>query len=132
MGTYDRVQERTGWGLPRPSDARRTADEVADLIELSRDPDPKARKVALANLCPCHVRADHPEVWDRVFEMVDDPDPVVRRAVVHMLGDGSPRYRAPEVAEVLERLRNDRDRVVRRQVRRVLQAYNRTGRINVL
>ena len=50
---------------------------MAELIELSRDPDPKARKVALANLCPCHVRADLPAVWDRALEMDADPDPLV-------------------------------------------------------
>jgi HEAT repeat protein len=132
MGKYDRVRERTGWGVPGQSDTSRTADEVAELIELSRDPDPKVRKVALANLCPCHVRADHRAAWDRILEMDGDPDPVVRRAVVHMLADGSPRYRAPEVAGALERMRNDPDRVVRRQVRMVLHIYNRTGRINIL
>jgi HEAT repeats len=132
MGKYDRVQERTGWGVPDQADTSRTADEVVELIELSRDPDPKARKIALANLCPCHVRADHPAAWDRVLEMGGDPDPVVRRAVVHMLADGSPRHRAPEVADALEQMRNDPDRAVRRQVRMVLHTYKRTGRINTL
>jgi HEAT repeats len=132
MGKYDRVQERTGWGVPDQSDTTRTADEVAELIELSRDPDPKVRKIALANLCPCHVRSDHAAAWGRVLEMDTDPDPVVRRAVVHMLADGSPRRRAHEVSEALERMRNDPDRVVRRHVRVVLETYRRTGRINIL
>jgi HEAT repeats len=132
MGKYDGVRDRTGWDVPGPSHRTRTAGEVAELIELSRDPDPKVRKIALANLCPCHVRADFPRVWDRALGMADDPDPVVRRALVHMLADGSPRYRAPEVAQVLESMYNDPDKVVRRQVRAVLRIYNRTGRINIL
>ncbi len=132
MGKYEHVVARTGWGVPGRSDTARTAEQVSELIDLSRDPDPKAQRIAVANLCSCHVRADFPQVWDRVFEMVDDPDPLVRRSVVHMLADGSPRYRASEVAQVLHSMRNDADRVVRRQAQTVLRVYNRTGRINIL
>jgi hypothetical protein len=132
VGKYDSVRERTGWGIPGPRDTSRTADEVAELVELSHDPDPKTRKVAVINLCPCHVRANFPDAWDRVVEMAADPDPVVRRAVVHMLADGSPRERALEVVATLESMRNDPDRVVRRQVRDILGAYRRTGRVNIL
>jgi hypothetical protein len=91
MGKYDRVTERTGWGVPGRSETTRSADEVTELIELTHDADPKVRKIALTNLCPCHVRADFPTAWDRVLEMTDDPEPLVRRAVVHMLADGCRR-----------------------------------------
>jgi hypothetical protein len=132
VGKYDRVRERTGWGIPGPNDTSRTAEEIAELIELSHDADPKTRKVAVINLCPCHVRANHADAWDRVLEMAADPDPVVRRAVVHMLADGSPREREAKVVATLESLRNDADRVVRRDVRRVLGVYRQTGRVNIL
>ncbi|HTT92952.1 MAG TPA: HEAT repeat domain-containing protein [Acidimicrobiales bacterium] len=132
IGKYDGVRDRTGWGIPGQFDAGRTGDDVAELIELSYDPDPKARKIAVVNLCPCHVRADFPQAWDRVLEMADDLDPLVRRAVVHVLADGSPRYRAAGVAGVLDSMRNDPDSAVRRRVRAVLNSYRRTGRINVL
>ena len=132
MGKYDSVRERTGWGIPAPNDTSRSPEEIAELIELTADPDPKTRKIALVNLCPCHVRADYPEAWDRILDMTGDPEPVVRRAVVHMLADGSPRARVEQVAAALESMRNDPDRVVRRHVRRVLGAYRRTGRVNVL
>jgi hypothetical protein len=132
MGKYDRVRENTGWGAPGPHDTSRTEAEVAELIELSHAHDPRVRKIAVINLCPCHVRSNIPAAWDRVLAMRDDPDPIVRRAVVHMLSDGSPRERAPQIVEALDGMRNDADRVVRRDVRRILASYHRTGRVNVL
>src|SRR5688500_10018548 len=132
MGKYDAVRERTGWGIPGPADTKRSLEEVTELIELSRSDDAKVRKVALVNLCPCHVRANFAPAWDRVFEMVGDPDPIVRRTAVHMLADGSPKERQSDVVDALESLRNDPDRKVRRQVRDVLGAFRRTGRVNVL
>jgi predicted secreted protein len=88
--------------------------------------------VAVKNLCPCHIRADIPAVWERLLVLSTDPDAGVRADVVHTLTDGSPRSLAREVAAALERLRNDPNRKVRRQVNRVLGQQARTGRINVL
>jgi hypothetical protein len=132
VGKYDDVEERTGWGVPGPADTSRSQDEVDELIGLTFDGDPKVRKVAVTNLCPCHVRADFSEAWDRILAMTTDESPLVRRAVVHMLADGSPRHREAEVVSALETMRNDDDKVVRKQVRKVLGAYHRTGRVNVL
>jgi HEAT repeat protein len=132
MGKYDRVRERTGWGVPGACDTSRSEAEVDELIALTHDADPRTRKIALTNLCPCHVRANVPAAWDRVLAMTDDADPIVRRAVVHMLADGSPRELVTQVAEALDGLRNDSDRVVRRDVRRILASYRRTGRVNIL
>ena len=132
MGNYEAVRQKTGWGMPASSDVRRSAAEVDELIELTEDADPKVRKIALANLCPCHVRADFPNAWDRILAMTEDPDPSVRRTLVHRLADGSPRARQAEVVVALERLRNDSDRHVRRSVNHVLGNYRRTGRVNVL
>lgn len=131
MGRYDAVRARTGLGLPH-EDAARGHATLAGLPALSQDPDARARRVAAKHLCPCHVRADVPEVWDRLLELARDPDAGVRRDAVHALGDGSPRHRQAQILEVLTSLRNDPDRKVRRQVWRVLAAYRRTGRINAL
>jgi HEAT repeat protein len=131
MGRYDAVRARTGWGLPH-QDAPHAQDALAGLLALSEDPDARARRVAAKHLCPCHIRADVPEVWDRLLELARDPDAGVRRDAVHALGDGSPRHRHAQILEVLTSLRNDPDRKVRRQVWQVLAAYRRTGRINVL
>jgi hypothetical protein len=132
MGKYDAVRERTGWGIPGPADTSRSPEEIDELIGLTFDHDPKVRKIAVANLCPCHVRADFGQAWDRILAMAADPSPIVRRQVVHMLADGSPNHRQDEILAVLDGLRNDEDKVVRKTVRRVLGAYHRTGRINIL
>ena len=132
MGKYDGVRERTGWGAPGVCDTSRSEAEIEQLIALTHDDDPRTRKIAVINLCPCHVRANVPAAWQRVLAMGNDPDPIVRRAVVHMLADGSPRELTTKVVEALDDMRNDTDRVVRRDVRRVLASYHRTGRVNIL
>jgi hypothetical protein len=78
-------------GVPGPADTSRTADKVDELVCLTRHADPKVRRVAVVNLCPCHARAKFPAAWDRILEMTSDAEPLVRRAVVRMPADGSPR-----------------------------------------
>lgn len=95
-------------------------ERAIEVLEFTHDPDPLVRRLAAKALCPCHVKADLPEVWDRLVEMTDDPDAGVRLDVVHALGDGSPRERGPEIA-----LAPPLDR-------EGLSAYRRTGRVNVL
>jgi hypothetical protein len=94
--------------------------------------DPRTRIRALHALCPCQLKADYPDVWDRVLEMVSDADPKVRAHVFHVLGDGSPRSREGEVAQALEALHNDPDPGLRRRARKLLAHYRRTGRLNIL
>jgi len=130
MGRYDRVRERTGWSPPA-GETTRYRDDVTALLALSRDADPRARRVAAKNLCPCHVRAIYPMVWKRLLELARDPDPGVRTDAVHALSDGSPAVFWPSVLSTLTALYNDPDRRVRKQVRRVLAGYRRTGNINV-
>jgi len=84
------------------------------------------------NLCPCHLRTDRPEVWERVFELAADPDVHVRKQVLHTLGDGSPRRLKDRVIATLESMRQDPDGRLRRSVRRLLAQYRRTGRVNIL
>jgi HEAT repeat protein len=105
---------------------------VDDLLELSRADKPAVRARAVHHMCPCEVKGDVPEIWGRLIEMVDDPDPAVRRWVVHALADGSPLHRTAEIVEALETLWNDPDKRVRKRVRFVLNAYRRSGRVNVL
>jgi hypothetical protein len=83
-------------------------------------------------MCPCHVKANVPQVWERLIEMTTDDDVGVRLDVVHALADGSPRERAGDIAAVMERMYNDGDPKVRKRVRRVLNAYRRTRKLNVL
>ncbi|MDH3686354.1 MAG: HEAT repeat domain-containing protein [Myxococcales bacterium] len=105
---------------------------LEDVIEQSRHPDPRRRRAAIHELCPCEVKRDSAAAWDRIFEMVDDPDASVRRMVLHTLCDGSPRTREREVLAAVEEFARDPERSVHRIARKVLAQYRRTGRLNVL
>src|SRR4030081_152000 len=103
MGKSQQVTARTGWGVPRvgfcPSDA-----QLDELLLLSRDRDPNGRRVAVKNLCPCHVQRNVPDIWQRLIELSADRDPGVRLNVLHNLTDGSPAELAREGQVVVQRL----------------------------
>ena len=135
MGKLDRAVdvaiERVGAGLP-VSGERRTREQTQGFLELTYDPDPRVRQVAIRNLCPCHIQGDVPEVWDRLLELSRDPDDGVRHDVLHTLVDGSPRRLRPAVVEVLEAL--SRDPSIKRSRRRfasdAVRRYHRTGMLD--
>ena len=131
MGKYERARQQIGYGVPNPGSIT-DKQSVSFLLERSYDADPVVRSAVAKHLCPCHVKTNVPEVWDRLLEMTNDPAPVVRRDVVHALADGSPRERAHQVAAALEPLYNDDDPRVRKMVRKVMSAYRQSGRVNVL
>lgn len=105
--------------------------EIQELLDATHNANPKVRKAALIELCPCHVRSNRPEVWNRLFEMQSDEDAGVRSVVLHNLCDGSPRELEAEVVAAVERLANDADKKLRRRARNALAVYRRTGTINV-
>ena len=104
---------------------------VEPLLDQTRDPDPRVRRRAVRELCPCEIKFNSPRVWDRLTEMVDDPDTDVRRNVFHTLIDGSPSTREADVVEAIQRMRDDPHLKLRRLVRKTLARYRREGRINV-
>lgn len=108
------------------------AESVREQLALTFDPDPKVRKLAVHNLCPCEVKHNVPPVWDRLLAMVDDPDAKVRSQVLHTLCDGSPKERHAQVVAAVQRMHDDPDPGLRRRVRHLLAQYRRTGKINVL
>ena len=122
---------RAGLAVPGTG-GRWTAEEIDRALALTHDPEPRVRRAALMNLCPCHLQSDRPEVWERVFEMACDADIGVRKQVFHTLGDGSPGRLEERVVATLESMRHDADRTLRRGVRSLLAKYRRTGRVNVL
>lgn len=103
---------------------------LEQILQDSRSPDVRLRKRAARELCPCELKADHPEAWSRVFELTRDDDAQVRRIAYHTLTDGSPRQREPDVLAALEGMHDDPDLRLRRSVRKRLAGYRRTGRIN--
>jgi hypothetical protein len=113
--------------------AKRTRlDEIDALLEQTSDGNPKVRAQAVQSLCPCHVKRNDAQVWDRVLALVDDPSLDVRRWVFHLLGDGSPREREAEVVAAFERFTRDPDKKLQRRARQVLAKYRQEGTINVL
>lgn len=106
--------------------------EVDEVIDLSRDPDPKQRAEAVRIMCPCQLKMDIPRVWDRLIEMAQDESVLVRKNVFHVLADGSPRYREQQIVGVIEQMHNDPDPKLRRHVRKLLAHYRHGGRLNAL
>ena len=107
------------------------AREIDVFLEKTHDPDPQVRRTAVTHLCPCHVKRNHEQVWDRMVAMAKDADANVRNWVLHVLTDGSPRSRQAEVAQVLSQMHDDPDLKVRRKARKILAHYRRTGVLNV-
>ena len=105
----------------------RTIDEV---LRETYDADPALRKRAVRELCPCELKVNDSEAWDRILELTRDRAVGVRRNALHTLIDGSPREREPEIVGALEGMRDDPDAKLRRHARKLLARYRRTGRIN--
>jgi len=107
--------------------------ELVDAILMkTRDANPNIRRGAIRELCPCEVRANRVDVWDRILELVRDSDPGVRRLAFHAMIDGSPHDRLDEIVVAVEALRNDPHLKLRRQARKFLDHYRRTGQINIV
>ena len=130
MGRYAHVTRRTGWGIPRV-DVRPSDEQLQELLTLTQDRDPNVRRVAVKNLCPCHVQRDLSEVWRRLLELTCDPDPGVRMDVLHNLTDGSPPELAARVVAVVEELMSDPADKVRRYAGFLRARQVRRGKVNV-
>ena len=106
MGRYANVTRLTGWGVPRAGFCP-TDQQVDELLSLTQACDPDVRRVAVKNLCPCHLQRDRSDVWVRLLQLTADPSPGVRMDVLHNLTDGSPSDLAQDVVAVVEALIDD-------------------------
>lgn len=106
-------------------------DEIPIFLRQTYDDDPQIRWRALIHLCPCHVKRNHEQVWDRAVALATDADPKVRDTVLHILTDGAPRSREPDVVRILEQMHHDPEPKLRRKARKILAHYRRTGDWNI-
>jgi hypothetical protein len=130
MGRYINVTRRTGWGVPRAGFCP-TDQQVGELLSLTRDRDPDVRRVAVKNLCPCHLQRARSDVWERLLELASDSNPGVRMDVLHNLTDGSPQELAETVVAVVEALMDDRDANVRGYASFLRTRKECLGRVNI-
>ncbi|ESO84907.1 hypothetical protein LOTGIDRAFT_235977 [Lottia gigantea] len=105
---------------------------IETIIDLTKHEHPQVRKRALREMCPCRVKKDHEDFWNRVFEMMDDEDKDVRQQVLHTLCDGSPAHLEYAIADALEKFNHDPDTKIRRMAHKCLTSYRKTGKWNIL
>lgn len=83
-------------------------------------------------MCPCRVKDDLTDFWNRVLEMIDDEAVNVRAQVLHTLCDGSPTHLEFDVVRALEVFNRDPDPKIRRTAHKVLSKYRTSGKWNIL
>jgi hypothetical protein len=106
--------------------------EFQEVLILTHHDDENIRLKALQRLCPCRVKDEIEQFWNRIFEMVNDNSPKVRYQVLHNMCDGAPPEVEPRVAEALEIFNRDPDKDIKRTAHKVLASYLRTGKWNIL
>jgi HEAT repeats len=130
MRQYEHVTGKTGWSVPSPG-VLTPLDRIPELLDLTSSRSPGVRRVAVKNLCICHVQQNIDEVWERLLKLVDDRDPGVRIDVLHALTDGSPHKFTDRVVDAVERMRDDPSPKVRRYAEYLRDRQIRLGRVNV-
>jgi vesicle coat complex subunit len=59
----------------------RDTEDIKTILALTHHQDPTVRQRALKEICPCRVKDDIDQFWQRVVEMVDDSADNVREQV---------------------------------------------------
>jgi hypothetical protein len=104
----------------RPGEQKVSRASIPDLLDLSCSSAVEDRLVAAQYLCPCHIQARLPEVWEAVFRMMEDEDRRVRFAAWHTWEDGG-LPNAPAALERMESIfRQETDPKVRRFAETIL------------
>jgi HEAT repeat protein len=110
----------------------RETTDVEEIIELTKNPDPNVRKVAIRSICPCKVYDKIDLFWERILEMTGDENVEVRANVLHVLCDGSPEHLEDRIIWAVQQFNKDKDKSIRRRAHKVLGSYYKTGKWNVL
>ena len=106
--------------------------DVEELIEETKVTNPSKRAKAVRAICPCKVKKNVEQLWDRIIEMQNDESADVRLAVLHNLLDGSPSSMEDRVMETVRNLQLDKDKRIKRICNKVLTVYRKTGKYNIL
>ncbi len=77
-GNWDEEERRAKEELREQFEALQTAENMEELIELTRSENETIRLRAAQMMCPCKVEGDVPEFWARIFELAEDPSEKVR------------------------------------------------------
>lgn len=130
MRQYEHVTQKTGWEVPPPG-TRTPVEKVPELLEMTHSVSPDMRRVAVKNLCICHVQQHFDPVWERLLVMADDADPGVRIDVLHSLCDGAPEEYEARIVDVVEEHLDDPHPKVRRYAAYLRDRQTRLGRVDV-
>ncbi len=84
----------------RPGEVKVSREEIGELLVMACSSEAEDRLHAAKYLCPCHVQARIPAVWEALFRMMTDDDRRVRYQAWHALEDGG----LPNEPEALARL----------------------------
>jgi hypothetical protein len=98
----------------KPGEVKVSREEIGELLTLSCSSVVEDRLVAAQYLCPCHIQARIPAVWDAIFRMMQDEDRSVRFAAWHTWEDGG-LPNDPAAFDEMERIyRQEQDPKVRK------------------
>lgn len=110
----------------------RDTTDIEEIIELTKNPNPNVRKIAVRSICPCKVYDKIDLFWQRILDMTNDENAEVRANVLHVLCDGSPEYLEDRIIWAVQQFNRDEDKTIRRRAHKVLGSYFKTGKWNVL
>ena len=113
-------------------DQIKATEKIEELIEFTKHENKKVKMAAVQEMCPCHVKRDVPEFWERVFELADDEDKEIRYQILHNMCDGSPPGYEDKVVEALEIFNRDPDLKIRRKAHQVIASYQHEGKWNIM
>ncbi|KAK5575474.1 hypothetical protein RB653_006607 [Dictyostelium firmibasis] len=100
-------------------------------LSLTYSDDSRTRLATLRTMCPCKVKADIDQFYDRIIEMSKDSDRNIRYQAMHNLCDGSPAWREEAVIQTLESMHNDSDPKIRRRIHNILTHYKHTEFVTI-
>lgn len=105
----------------KPGEQKVSRAEIADLLDLSCSMEIDDRLVAAQYLCPCHIQARIPAVWEAVFRMMEDEERRVRLASWHTWEDGGLPSDEEAITRMEQILGRERDPKVRRFAEQIMR-----------